>query len=50
MIFYTCIGFQAGRKDSEDLCVDRESKYITIVLQAILNTRLKDVLYRIFIH
>ena len=36
-------------RDSQELYVDRKSKYITVVLQAILNTRVKDVLYRIFI-
>ena len=35
---------------SQDLCVDRESDDITVVLQPILNTRLKDVLCSILIH
>ena len=35
-------------RDSQDLCVDRESNYITIVLQTILNRRVKDVLYSFY--
>ena len=50
MIFYTCIGLQEGMRGSQDLRFSTtkcrwESNYITIVLQTILNTRVKDVLY-----
>ena len=50
MIFYACIVFQERRRYFQDLCVDWESKYITVVLQMNLTIRVTDVLYSVLIH